>query len=141
MATIKLILMNPLSPSCDMLKRRVTEMIDLKFEGKEILVNISVCDNISVCTPNKIAKMANLTVEQKLIEKQLNRARDTIDFVCHPSNLWSRELEALHKPLREAAEDRSLLMVPVFIIDGAVMCHGNVPNPCEIEEWINEALK
>ena len=139
MQKITLIITEPIDPSSDMLRRRLIEAIGLNDCDGEIIPRIEFCDNVEVCSPQKLTVMAGIQTEYEQMEKKLRRLEADFGIVCRPSNLWSRELEELREPFRDAAERLSVLMTPVLIIDGAVKSSGEVPNPCKLDEWIKSA--
>lgn len=115
------------------------EIIELNFEGEDIVLRITACDNVKVCTPEKVAELAGLDSDLELIENLLHRRRENFGAACHAADLWCPELEKLQEPLREAAEGLSLLMTPVLIVRGKLRSHGRAPGPCELDKWIREA--
>ncbi|UWG98744.1 hypothetical protein LPY66_08120 [Dehalobacter sp. DCM] len=140
MLKIDMIVPEPLCPSSDLLKRRINDIIALNFAAEEIDFAITVCDNVSVCTPEKVAELAGHESELEVVSRILQRRRDTLEEVFHAAELWSQELETAREPLREAAEGLSLLMTPVLKMREELKCHGKCPKPCELNNWIKASL-
>jgi hypothetical protein len=141
MFEIELIVSEPPWPSSALLIRRVEDIIALNYEAEGIVLRITACDNIKVCTPEKVAELAGLDSDLEIIKKILQRRRENFEGLYHAADLWCPELETQLDILREAAEGLSLLMTPVLVIQKGIKSHGKCPNPCELDEWIRKGLE
>ena len=141
MLEIILITSKPMCPASELLIRRVNEIINLNYENEDIVLHLDVSDNVKVYTPVKVSELAELETSFDIIETILRRRREDIGEFFHEAELWCPELETAMEPLRDAAENLSILMSPVLIIQGEIKSHGSCPSPCVLDKWIGEKLR
>jgi predicted DsbA family dithiol-disulfide isomerase len=143
---VKIIGTDPPCPRCVIMGCLVSETAEelhiafsidhISYETEQA-VRIGQGINMTVGTAKHVAYAADLTVDWVAIHRIIENPPSQQHLCRNPESIaskWSPELDEMLRPCEEAALFAGILMTPVLIIGGKIVCSGSVPTREQVRD-------